>query len=246
MSSLGFAQYIIYWIKWNKTFNFPLMIASQCLLSLLTLFLVKNLGLNNFIENYFVLVLALVMSQRTVDSLMQYCLLTIDRSHFFFSFYFIKGSVLIGIYFIFILYKIEPISAYLFGLVTSNLFVLILEIKRIPKHMNKFEDFSYTRWVDLYSSSLIYSAINTLESSGLAVINDVGSKAAFALASRISSVLGNLNTLYGVELSQKLVKDYDLSLLRRKSLNILVLYSLITITILFLLFFYPRNRSLQI
>ena len=68
--------------------------------------------------------------------------------------------------------------------------------------MNKFEDFSYTRWVDLYSSSLIYSAINTLESSGLAVINDVGSKAAFALASRISSVLGNLNTLYGVELSK--------------------------------------------
>ena len=37
----------------------------------------------------------------------------------------------------------------------------------------------------------------------------------------------------------KLVKDYDLSLLRRKSLNILVLYSLVTITILFLLFFTP-------
>ena len=102
ISSLGFAQYMIYWIKWNKAFNFPLMIALQCLLSVLTLFLVKNLGLNNFIENYFVLVLALVTSQKTVDSLMQYCLLTIDRSHFFFSFYFIKGSVLIGIYFIFI------------------------------------------------------------------------------------------------------------------------------------------------
>ena len=164
MSSLGFTQYMIYWIKWNKAFNFPLMIALQCLLSVLTLFLVKNLGLNNFIENYFVLVLALVMSQRTVDSLMQYCLLTIDRSHFFFSFYFIKGSVLIGIYFIFILYKIEPISAYLFGLVTSNLFVLILEIKRIPKHMNKFEDFSYLVGL-IYILSLIYSAINTLESS---------------------------------------------------------------------------------
>lgn len=242
VASFGFVDYMVYWVKWKKKFKFKFIILVQSVSAIFLLLFLNLFSLNKFISDYIGLLVLLIASQRIVDTLMQYFLLTMDKTGFFFYFYFLRSIILSSTYLLFVALNINPITSYLFSIVISNCAIVIIRFKEIPLGFNKFDDFNKKKWADLYFSGLINSAIVTLETSGVYVISDTLTKASLALASRISSILGYFNTFFTVGLSQTLVTEGKEISLKKKWVPILVIYFLVVTVIASVILYTPLTK----